>query len=65
MKIFMIKGNNDEIYEDYYEWVESIWVDKDNAKNELKELRKKAAKDYKKDPYYKRIYKIIELETKD
>lgn len=66
MKIYVIIGDNGELYDDYYEWVDSVYIDKGNAQKELKRLRAKAERDYKKDKFYpKRNYRIKEFETKD
>ena len=66
MKIYVIIGDNGETFEDYYEWVDSVYIAKGNAQKELKRLRAKAERDYKKDKLYpKRNYRIKEFETKD
>lgn len=66
MKIYLIQGNNNEAYEQYYEWIEGIYLAKKNAEKELKKLRTKARKDYKENTLYaERQYEIIELNTKD
>ena len=67
MKIYIIIGNNGEPYpEDYYEWVEGVYIAKGNAKKELKKLKAKANRDYKKEPFYeKRKYEMKEYVTKD
>ena len=66
MKIYVIIGDNGETFEDYYEWVESVYITKGNAQKELRRLRAKAERDYKKDKLYsKRNYRIKEFETKD
>lgn len=66
MKIYVIKGNNAEEYEDYYEWIEKdVYLQKKNAEKELKRLRNKATRDYRKDGWYKREYKIEEYNIKD
>lgn len=66
MKIYVIIGDNGETFEDYYEWVDSVYIAKGNAQKELKRLRSKAERDYKKDKFYsKRNYRIKEFETKD
>lgn len=66
MKIYVIIGDNGETFEDYYEWVDSVYIAKGNAQKELKRLRAKAVRDYKKDELYpKRNYRIKEFETKD
>lgn len=66
MKIYVIIGDNGEAFEDYYEWVDSVYIDKGNAQKELKRLRAKAERDHKKDKFYpKRNYRIKEFETKD
>jgi hypothetical protein len=67
MKIYLIQGNSGEVYpEDYYEWIEGIYLSKENAKKELKRLKAKAKRDYEKDHFFaEREYKIIELTTKD
>lgn len=66
MKIYVIIGDNGETFEDYYEWVEAVYIAKENAQKELKRLRDEAEKDYKKDKFYpKRKYRIKEFETKD
>jgi hypothetical protein len=66
MKIYVIIGDNGEIYEDYYEWVEAVYIAKENAQKELKRLRSKAERDHKKDKFFaKRRYRIKEFETKD
>lgn len=66
MKIYVIIGDNGETFEDYYEWVEAVYIAKGNAQKELKRLRAKAERDYKKDEFYpKRNYRIKEFETKD
>jgi N-acetylneuraminic acid mutarotase len=66
MKIYLIQGNNNEAYDQYYEWIEGIYLAKENAKKELKKLKTKARKDYKKNQFFaERQYKIITLTTKD
>ncbi len=66
MKIYAIRGNNGEEYEDYYEWIEKdVYLQKENAEKELKRLRNKATRDYRKDSWYKREYKIEEYNIKD
>ena len=66
MKIYLIQGNNGEMAEDYYEWIEGIYLAEGNAEKELKKLKAKAKRDYKKDHFWaERQYKIIELTTKD
>lgn len=66
MKIYLIQGNNNEAYDQYYEWIEGIYLSKENAKKELEKLRAKARRDYKKDPLFAESqYKIITLTTKD
>lgn len=66
MKIYLIQGNNNEAYDQYYEWIEGIYLAKENAKKELKKLRAKAREDYEKNTLYaERQYEIITLTTKD
>ena len=66
MKIYLILGNNNEAYDQYYEWIEGIYLAKENAKKELKKLRTKAKEDYEKnDLYAERQYEIITFITKD
>jgi hypothetical protein len=66
MKIYLIQGNNNEVYDQYYEWIEGIYLAKENAKKELKKLRAKARRDYEKNTLYaERQYEIITLTTKD
>jgi len=66
MKIYIIKGNNCEDYEDYYEWIEKdVYLVKENAEKELNRLRSEATRDYKKDRWNKRAYKIEEYDIKD
>lgn len=66
MTIYVIKGNNNEMYEDYYEWIEGVYIAKGNAEKELRILRTKANEDYEKDMFYpKRQYNIEKYETKD
>lgn len=66
MKIYMIKGNNGEEYEDYSEWIESIYLSKENAKKELAKLRKQAKKRFKKGETYEEFqYWLEEVITKD
>lgn len=66
MKIYVIKGNNCEYYEDYFEWIEKdVYLSKENAKRDLKRLRDKATRDYKKNIWDKREYKIEEYNIKD
>ena len=66
MKIYVIKGNNGGDYEDYYEWIEKdVYLVKENAQKELNRLRSKATRDYKKDRWRKRAYKIEEYNIKD
>ena len=66
MKIYLIQGNNNEVYDQYYEWIEGIYLAKENAKKELKKLKTKARRDYKKDQLFaERQYEIITLTTKD
>ncbi len=66
MKIYLIQGNNNEVYDQYYEWIEGIYLSKENAKKELKKLRAKARRDYEKDQTFAESqYEIITLTTKD
>ena len=66
MKIYLIQGNNNEVYDQYYEWIEGIYLAKENAKKELKKLRTIAREDYEKDQLFaERQYEIITLTTKD
>lgn len=66
MKIYLIQGNNNEVYDQYIEWIEGIYLAKENAKNELKKLKAKARRDYKKDQLFaERQYETITLTTKD
>lgn len=66
MKIYVIKGNNCEEYEDYYEWIEKdMYLSEENAKKELKRLRNKATRDYRKNIWDKREYEIEEYNIKD
>lgn len=48
MKVYVIIGDNGEMYEDYYTWIECICKNYDLAKEKKKELDKKAKKQYKK-----------------
>lgn len=65
MKIYIIKGNNGEMYEDYYEWIESVYIDKEKARKERDRLNRKAKRDYKKEQgwYELRSYKIETYEV--
>lgn len=66
MKIYVIKGNNCEEYEDYYEWIEKdMYLSEENAKKELKRLRNKATRDYRKNIWDKKEYEIEECNIKD
>ena len=66
MKIYLILGNNNEAYDQYYEWIEGIYLAKENAKKELKKLRTKSKEDYEKnDLYAERQYEIITFIAKD
>lgn len=66
MKVYIIKGNNGEMYEDYYEWIEAIYLNKENAKKELNRLKQQARIDWLKEPLYEeRQYTIEEYETKN
>lgn len=66
MKIYLIQGNNNEVYDQYIEWIEGIYLSKESAKKELKKLRTIAREDYEKDQFFaERQYKIITLTTKD
>lgn len=66
MKIYLIQGNNNEVYDQYIEWIEGIYLSKENAKKELKKLRTIAREDYEKDQIFaERQYEIITLTTKD
>ena len=66
MKIYLIQGNNNEVYDQYIEWIEGIYLSKENAKKELKKLRTIAREDYEKDQLFaERQYEIITLTTKD
>lgn len=64
MSIYIIKGNNGEMYDDYYEWIEEVFFDRRKAEKRVKELKKEARKDYKKDQLYEeRQYKIEEYDV--
>lgn len=64
MSIYIIKGNNGEMYDDYYEWIEEVFFNRQKAEKRLKELKKEAHDDYKKEPIYEeRQYKIEEYEV--
>lgn len=66
MKIYLIQGNNNEVYDQYLEWIEGIYLSKENAKKELEKLRVKARRDYAKNQLFaERQYEIIILTTKD
>ncbi|WP_298061761.1 hypothetical protein [uncultured Rikenella sp.] len=54
MKIYIIKGNNNEVYEDYYEWIQSVYLNKENAEKEIEVLKKK----YEENNYYIEEYEI-------
>ena len=47
MKVYVIIENNEEEYEDYFEWIEEIYNNKEKAKTRFKELV--ATNKYKKD----------------
>ena len=38
MKVYVIIKNNEEEYEDYFEWIEEIYSNKEKAKIRFKEL---------------------------
>ncbi len=64
MKVYLLYGNNGEMYEDYYEWVEGVYINREKARKRKKELDKKAEKDHKKEPIYgKHTYWIKEYEV--
>lgn len=65
MKVYIIKGNNGEMYEDYYEWIESVYIDKEKACKERDRLNRKSKRDYKKEKglYELRSYKIETYEV--
>ncbi len=64
MKVYLLYGNNGELYDDYYEWVEGVYTTREKARERKKELDKKAEKDHKKEPFYgKRTYWIKEYEV--
>lgn len=66
MKIYIIKGNNNETSEDYYEWIEAVYLSKENAMKELRKLETKAHKEYLKNKLYEeKQYEIEEYEVKD
>lgn len=66
MKLYVIKGNNCDEYEDYYEWIEKdVYLSKENAQEELRKLQEKAYRDYKKDGWNRREYEIEEYNIKD
>lgn len=66
MKIYIIIGNNGELYDDYYEWIEAVYLSKENAKKELKKLRKETHRDKIRGILFTEFnYKIEEYETKD
>lgn len=66
MTIYIIKGNNGEMWEDYYEWIEEIFSDKRKAEKRVKELKKEAHKDFEEEPWMEeRRYKIEEYEVTD
>lgn len=54
MKIYIIKGNNNEVYEDYYEWIQSAYLNKKNAEKEIEVLKNK----YEENNYYIEEYEI-------
>ena len=65
MKIYIIKGNNGEMYEDYYEWIKSVYIDKEKAHKERDRLNRKAKRDYEKEKGFYELcsYKIEEYEV--
>ena len=66
MTLYIIHGDNNEMYEDYYEWIEGIYLSEINAKKELVKLKRQAEKDYQEDMFYpKRRYRLRKCETKD
>jgi len=66
IKLYLIQGNNNETYDQYYEWIEGIYLAKKKAEKELKKLRTKAREDYEKNTLYaEKQYEIIKLITKD
>ncbi len=65
MKIYIVEGNNGEMYENYYEWIESVYLSKEEAKKEVKRLNKKAKEDYRKNGCYELCkYEIKEYDIK-
>lgn len=62
MKIYIVKEDNGQDYEDYEEWIISVYFSKENAKKEVKNLR---AKEKKSGHWYKHNYYIEEFTTKD
>lgn len=66
MTLYIIHGDNNEMYEDHYEWIEGIYLSEINAKKELVKLKRQAEKDYQKDMFYPKIsYRLRKCETKD
>lgn len=47
MKVYVIIGDNGEMYEDYYTWIECVCATMEVAKKRKKELDKRAKKSYK------------------
>ena len=45
MKIYIIYGNNGGKYDDYYEWIEGLYLAKGNALKEIERLKKEKPKD--------------------
>lgn len=66
MKVYLLYGNNGEMYEDYYEWIEGVYIDKEKARKQKDKLTRKAKQDYKKGidweerKYWIKEYEVIE-----
>ena len=66
MKVYLLYGNNGEMFEDYYEWVEGVYINREKARKEKYKLTRKAKQDCKKRidweerQYWIKEYEVIE-----
>lgn len=64
MTIYIIKGNNGGMWEDYYEWIEEVFFNRQKAEKRIKELKREARKDFEEEPLMEeKRYKIEEYEV--
>jgi len=68
MKAYILSGNNGEMYEDYYEWIVAVYLEKEKANKHLQLLEKIEEETYQKainnDEYYTKCkYYIKEYEV--